>query len=344
MKRCENNFRTAARRTFVAALAAFAGPDALAGLFEDIDPHTALQGSAEVRMQEGRRYDGELAGLSDGYLSVVVFDGAGEVEYSLPVDKIEELRFPGSEVRRAALEMYQNHQYEEALPFLEAIYRQRASYLPLLDAKQKEAVVALPEAYTEAGNLIDAVGVSRGLLERIEDEGHRRRLEALVLTGYFRLELFERTAREAREWCARQDLYPESALGWTLLAEIKLRKNRHKEALWIALQPISFSTARRMDYLERAYAAAIHSSFALEDEEKGFRLFQEMKARRLTWPDGIREYAATRKFFQEMQAVAEKQDGNGIAEDYDIDTRPAREDLNLPLRDVRKLLLALPDE
>ncbi len=316
---------------------------AVAADIDGIAPDTVLQGNVEIRLDDNRIYTGELAGLSAGRLAVIVFDGTGEVEYSLPVAEIDTVRFPGNDVHRIGLELYHDRQYNDAVPLLEAVFRHRAEYLPLLDASTTEAVAALPRAYLETGRAIDAVGTALRLLRQTDQPEYRYKLETVVLNGFIDLGLYDRAAEEARAWCAREGPYPESALGWSVLAEIELRDENYHEALWISLQPIAFSTARPMDHLERAYAVAIHASHALGEEEKGWRLFREMTDRHLGWPEDRTEYNETHAFYSRMQKALEEAEGSS-GDVLEIDPRPAREDLNLPLREVRKLLLALPDD
>ncbi len=329
-------------RAVLLAMAVLLIPDRSPGdVFDEIQIETALLGEATAIMENGRRYTGEFTGIEEGRLRILVFEGAGQIQYSLRIEEIASVRLPGDEVERAAVELYDAAEYDRAIPLLNALFRQRVSYLEILDERQEETLVSLPVAYFETADYINAVSIARRLLRENGREAHRARLEALMLEGYFRLELYDQTAELAREWCSRQDTYPESAIGWALLAELKLREERYEEALWVALQPVAFSGARPMEYLDRAYAVAAHSYLALDAENDGYRLFQEMKEHGLTWPESGDRYAETRAHYREIAAAIEEEDK--VPGDLEIDARPANKDLNLPLQHVRKLLLSLPE-
>ncbi len=297
---------------------------------------------ATVTLESGRAYTGVLAGLTDGRVTVVVPDGSGEVEYSLPVERIAKVRFPEKERSELALVLYREKDYDNALPLLESIYRQRLPYLRLLTPEQEKPLVVLVRIHRETGATIDAVVAARRLGRELRDPVHREELAAIKLRGYLELELHERAGEDARAWCARQQRHPDSALGWEVLAEIALREERFDDALWIALQPVAFASAAPMEHLEPAYVAALRACRKLGDELQGLALYREMRERELSVPeecpqgvDAVAHFAAL--WEAENKATSASDDSGPL-----LDSRPPKADLNLPLRNVRRLLLALP--
>ncbi len=303
--------------------------------------HNPFADPATVTLENGRTYTGVLAGLTDGRVTLVVPDGSGEVEYSLPVERIAKVRFPGKERSEEALGLYRDNDYDNALPLLDSIYRQRLPYLRLLTPEQEKPLVALARIHRETGATIDAVVAARRLGRELRDPGHREELAAIKLRGYLDLELHERASDEARAWCARRERHPDSALGWQVLAEIALREERFEDALWTALQPIAFASAAPMEFLKPTYLAALRACRELGDDSQGLALYGEMRKRDLTpsgdtdpGNDAVAHYARLWERAQEPPADADPR----------IDPRPPKADLNLPLRHVRRLLLALPHE
>ncbi len=321
----------------------FAAVLAVAGAPSSDGTPAAFRGEATVELHNGRTYTGELAGVRKGRVSVLLWEGSGEIEYRLATEEIKAIDFPGTETAAYSMELYQNGRYVEAIPLLEVAYRQRSAYLDILNEKQEEPLVALARAYRSTGADIDAIAVARRLARRLASAEHRDAMETLILTAYLDLDLHERAAERARAWCSRQERYARSALGWWILAEIALLDDDPEEALWIALQPITFSTVRSMPYLENTYTTALRACYALEKNRQGTHLYSEMKERGLVWPDSALAEAADhyRTLWKEKERSS---DGDITPEKLEMDSRPPRENLDLPLRDVRRILLSLPNE
>ncbi len=301
------------------------------------------QEPATVTLENGRQYTGILAGLADERLALIVPDGAGEAEYLLPIEQITKVDLPDEDLATNALLLYQENNYEQAIPLLETIYRNRLPYLALLAPNQETPLVALVKLYSATGARLDAVITARRLSRDIRNPAHREELAAIKLTGYLDLDLIERAVSDGRAWCARQDRHPDSALGWYVLAEVALREERLEDALWIALQPIAFSSASPMSYLEAAYAAALRAYQKTGETDLGIELYREMRDRDLPLSELSPSAGETIAYFAELWEAERQASPNEEETGPLLDPRPPRADLNLPLREVRRLLLALPE-
>ena len=301
------------------------------------------QEPATVTLETGRQYTGILAGLTDGRLAVIVPDGAGEAEFLLPIDRITKVDLSDEDLVRNAMLLYQENNYDQAVPLLETIYRYRLPYLSILGPDQETPLVALVKAYWATGAQLDAVITARRLGREILDPVHREKLASIKLTGYLELDLIERAVSDGRVWCARQERHPDSALGWYVLAEVALREERLEDALWIALQPIAFSSASPMPYLEEAYAAALRAYQKTGETDLGIELYREMRECDLPPSELSPSAGETIAFFNELWEAERKASPDEEETGPLLDPRPPQADLNLPLREVRRLLLALPD-
>lgn len=248
------------------------------------DPLDILKDQATVVLKAGRSIQGDLRGVQDGRVTIAGRTTAGEVEYSFARDEIRRIDFPGNDIINAANSLIEEERHAEALPLLEALYRQRIRYFDFMDEAQVVYFQNLAEGAYLTGDYYQAVGVARNVHPHSTDPRTRRQLKDLELLAHYHLPLIERTQTLADDWIALWQPYDESALGWYVLGQIDYDQGRIDAALDRALRPIVFSSQFHMDYLDHCYALAITAAVALEDWQQATILLNEMKSRGLAWP------------------------------------------------------------
>lgn len=304
-------------------------------------PHSPLPEQTMVRLNDGRTVFGHPE-WSAGRLVLINRVDGGEVEYRFRPEEIVELRLPEQEEEYLGLLFAGRGDYEEALQHLESLLPERLSLAPILNGAQLRPLLLLAHAYFETGRFMEGITLSDALHPHMRDEHDQNWMERIALLGFHRLGLDDETRERAQTWCRRQRRTGPSALGWWLLAEMALIREDYEEALWISLQPIVFSSALPMEFLNRAYAVAATTMRLTGDENQGFLLYLEMKERNLAWPQS--------PLFEECGLIFEKRKAAehlplpgsepSLAHGPDAGTPPAKEDLDLPLQAIRKLLPA----
>lgn len=268
---------------FALALAAPA-PDSH-GATDSPQPSAIALGRARaVVLTNGQIYEGYPISVDEERLIFIRPSDGGEAEYSFAPEEVERVEFPGEEQKALATRLYAAGRMGEALPILQALYRQRSAYLDYLPEKDRIFFVKLAETALATGDPTLAAGVSRWLLKHIDNTATRQRLRDIILLGYYRLSLQSDTRQQARAWIDQTPPYGNSALGWYILARLDYDAGKHDAALRTALEPVTFSSQYPMAYLPHAYAVAILSALALEDQPEARALANEMQARHLDWP------------------------------------------------------------
>ncbi len=238
---------------------------------------------AAVTTKAGSIFRGRLDGVHEGRLHLRRATDGGEVGRSFAREEIERLALPGAAVEAQALELLDRSRAPEALPLLEALFRQRVRYLAFLDAGQLRPLLSLVEAAAE-GAPEKIVGYANALLPHTTGPEARARLLDARLAAHARLGVAEETRRLAEAWCAEVGREPRSALGWSVLARLAYEAGDLERALWIALQPVVFSTHEPTPQLETCYAVAIAAARRLGDTAAADRLDAELHDRGLAWP------------------------------------------------------------
>lgn len=295
-----------------------------------------LSGPIEVELRDGRRHSGHPVSFRDDLLTIRIAAGGGELEQGFPRDTIAKIHFSGAATERTAVALVAEGQLQEAIPFLEGLWRQRAPFLALLDAESLDLLSALPGAQLEGGDAYRAISLAKLLLPHAKSSSISNRLQEAILVGHFDLELFEEADALAHGWIRQQDKFPDSALGWRILAELALAQKDYDRVLWVALQPIAVAGPLPMDNIEDCYALAIHAYHLLEAPEEAAMLFLEMSSLNLPWPQGRPDFAATEEIYR--HATEQGPEEEAPPPGPDLDLRPPEQDLNLPIRAIRKLL------
>ncbi|MBC2595559.1 hypothetical protein H5P28_14930 [Ruficoccus amylovorans] len=266
-----------------------------------------LSGTQVLVLRTGQVYEGRAAGVKEGSLTFIRTHAGGQAEYTFTSDEVERIDFPGGESKLAAEELLATGRTAEALPILEALYRQRGAYLGFLSEKDRAYFITLVETAREAGDPYLSVGVAKALLEYTSAPEVRNRLDDLVLLGHYNLPLKDDTRALAETWTTARPLYGDSALGWYILARLDYDAGEYESALTRALTPVTFSSQYPMAYLSHCYAVAILSAQALGEEAEARALAGEMLARHLGWPqdEGL---AKLEPVYRELSAPAVPKD------------------------------------
>lgn len=288
-----------------------------------------------IELDDGRSFGGQPVSFRDGIVVLRTQVDSGEVEQGFPERKIVGLDFSDTDAVAKAIALADDGRLAEALPHLEEIWLPRAPFLPLLDQETIGLLAALPAAHLQTGDPYRTIVLAQRLLPHAETPKLQNRIHESILFGHYRLKLYKETETLAREWIRQQPPFPTSALGWKILGDLALREENFEQLTWIALQPIALAGPQRMDHLNGCYGLAIHAFHHLEETERAARLYQEMGARGLEWPPD-ETLAQTGQRYAKM-ASDEPEEEPAPAE-ADLDLRPPEEELNLPIRQVRKSL------
>ena len=244
-------------------------------------------------LKNGQFIEGKARSIRDGQLIFIRPSEGGQAEYAFSPDEVERLDFPGSAYKLQAIEFLNGGQPDLALPVLRALYQQRAPYLDFIPEDERAFFIKLVETARSVGDPYEAVGVAKNLLAHCKTPANRRRLNDLILLGYYKLPLVEDTRELAQAWISEHSRYGDSALGWYILARLDYDAGKPEIALQTALEPVTFSSQYPMAYLSHCYAVAILAALKLDDIAEALALAGEMQARHLNWPDdeGLEAYA-----------------------------------------------------
>lgn len=245
----------------------------------------ALDDSQTLILKNRQPIRGKAVAIIDGELLFAARRGGGSLEYSYPLDQIERLQFPGNEVAYAVTELLQDENIEQALPLMDAMFKQRGPYLDLVTPGELEFFVRYAHLEYHHGDPYKGLGSGQALLDYVQDPGLKRQLDDLILLGNYQLPIKQSTRVLATQWVKENEPYSPSALGYYVLGRLEFDNEEYEAALWKSLEPVAFSSQFPMAYLDYCYALAIASCVELElaDEEKKLRA--EMAQRGLDWPD-----------------------------------------------------------
>lgn len=307
----------------------------LASRAEESSSLPVLSSVIRVELTDGRIHSGRPVSFRDDILVLRSRLDSGDVERGFPRERIARIHFSGQEVAGRAAELLQAGEVAQALPYLEALWRQRGSLLSLLEPEDIDLLAALPGVHLATENPYRAIGLANTILPHAANTATLVRLHETVLLAHYRLGFYPEAEKLARAWIQQQAEPPLSALGWKVLADLALKEEDFDSVIWIALQPVALGGPGPISYLDDCYALAIHAFHLQDEQERAGRLYREMIERDLSWPpDPV--LAATGDFYQAENERATKT--KPPAAEPDLDLRPPEEDLNLPVRQVRKLL------
>ena len=249
-----------------------------------LDVARELASPVAVAHRSGRHFEGQLERTSPTTVSITVKAGEGEVVYTVERQDILEITFPGESIELQIEERLLEEDFSGALPFLEALYKQRSAYLDLLDGEEVARFLPLALAYRMVGRPAEAIAVSNHLHTLSKSGEFDKDLTEIVLLSQYDLRPVEESARLALGWIQKAPRYHSSALGWWILAKISFAKGDFRSALWISLHPVVFSSHLPMNYLAECYALSIASAVSLDRSDEALKLYQEMTERGLAWP------------------------------------------------------------
>jgi len=306
----------------------------------DLDLQLAAR-PAHVTVRDGHSFSGLLDGLAGDRLRLRLATDGGEVIYTIPTRDIASFEMPGDDLYELARETLERGDPATARPLLEALVRQRARYLPLLDAAQRRCFLHLIEACEADGDPVATIGYARLLEPHATTAAEHRLIRDSLLRAYATLGQQAEVEKRARRWCATIAYPPDSALGWVLLARQHLRTGDPERARWLALQPITFCPAHtRVPYLDEAYALAIAACDRLGDTLSARILFDEMRDRGLPWPEADPDLRPLARRYADPPAESAPAPRN--ASPLSPDPAGPAAERNLTLKDIRKLLTLTP--
>jgi hypothetical protein len=286
-------------------------------------------GEATVTNAQGRSYKGELRGYTGGQVVLMSREGdAGEVTRRFNRTDVQAIVFPGYELTATAADHVANERWQDARDALEPLARQRGPYLEVLSTSDLGLFFALVDVRMRTGAEIDGIALARRLSQLEVTSDRRAELTDAILLGHWQLGLLDEARTLAREWCAKAQPDGPSALGWRILGEIELRESRNDDALWIAMQPVSYASFENTPHLDACYAIATTSAHRLGDDALAARLLAGLDERGLTWPAGFAE--------PDLSASAQVR---GLP----APGSSKKPDLHLTLDQVRKLIVNIPE-
>ncbi len=298
---------------------------------------------AIITNSEGRSFQGQVQLMPDQTLELSIEADAGSVAYTFTKDTIAGIEMLDAEDLEDGLEAYENHQYEVAATYLELIHRNRS---PLHRVYPKTSLIepslVLAETYLNLKRFADAAGIAGNLLATDFDEPRiHRSANEVLLKAFFGLKRWDESELLAKRWCKVNDPSGESALGWWILSQVHLERKELTKALWISLQPITFSSQYPKAYLQECYHVAI-AAWIDESPEEALRLYREYQSRGYDWPDDQMNdlYARLVSLSLEAEKSAPIEDANPLT----IEEGAPEKDLNLPLETVRKLTIQQESE
>lgn len=288
-----------------------------------------------VTNSDGRSFEGTMRVDRAGVLHLDVSADQGSVSYSFNEDNLGGIEFLDAEAVEDGLDAFQRKNYAIAISYLENVHRSRSPFFKLLPVNAlAEPSLALGRSYLEVGRFTDATGVAGVLLggdfsdPTIEAQANEMRLRA-----FFGLERWEESEILAKRWCAEHEPYDDSALGWWILSEVHLAREKYEEARWISLQPITFSSQFPKAYLQDCFHVAI-ASWLEEAPEQAWKLYQQYQERGYTWPDD--RHMETKLRLASL-ALSLEEPETTTEDPLSIEEGSPKKDLNLPLEKVRKL-------
>lgn len=244
-----------------------------------------LSGPAQILLQNGNRQMGMITSWNGDLLRLKVKLGAGSAEMTFRADEIKDIGFSG-ENRLQTLQTWTEDpaRATDALALFRAFYQQRGAFLQYMDASELNLFVNYALFALKQGKPLRAVAMIEVLRPYIQDDARLKSLDDAALLGLFLGGMNEQAESQAIKWIEAAEPAGESALGWRILAEMRLREERYEDALWRALYPIAFANQMPMEHLEFCYALAIRAAIGSDQEALAERLTDEMLNRGLAWP------------------------------------------------------------
>ena len=293
----------------------------------------------DLTTKMGRTFRGVLNGIENNQLSLKIITPQNEeIIYRFSPAEVKNLSFTDQESEIIIDELLFLGNEPAAISLLKDITEKRLPYLPFLKSSQQEIFLTLTRLYLESSQEARALNLAETLLPSTTDPVAKRFLRDAILQCHFQLGKNAATYALAKQWCQETSLPTPSALGWKILASLAYDEERWEEAIWIALQPITFSSYLPTDYLPDCYAIAIASCHEIGDTEKAKTLFNEMVDQSLQWPGDIR-FLALYSHYESLRKEAllqiNKSQENAISE------KSPEKELNLSLDEVRKFRLLL---
>jgi hypothetical protein len=276
--------RTIGHRLCFATIVAIATTAVRAQSPAELDRQLAAE-PASVTTPAGRTFRGLLDGWRDGRLYLRAARDGGEVGYSFTPAEIARLELPGAELQDRALDQWERGEAAAALPWLDALTRQRLRYLPVLDESQRRPLIACVTAQLRAGVPLLALGYAEQVLPVAQGAGERAALLDARLLATMSLGLKAEVGRLAQAWCMEAGTPGRSALGWSVLSRLAFEEGDADRALWLALQPIVLAGQPPAEHLDRCYTLAVCAAHRLGLRDYAAVLFREAGERGLSWTD-----------------------------------------------------------
>jgi hypothetical protein len=160
-----------------------------------------------------------------------------------------------------------------------------------------------------------------------------------MLAGNLALGFNAESKRLAEEWCAQADPSGGSALGWKVLAQLAYDGGDFDRALWVSLQPVVFSSFLPMTHLEDCYALAVAAAHRLDDNTLADRLYRDMRARELAWPQLPGLAAIELQYAQTFDDEGGSHEPPEPEDEFSAEPTEPAADLALPLEKVRKIVV-----
>ena len=298
-------------------------------------PMTSWGVEGIVTNSDGRSFEGTMRVDRKGILHLEVAADQGLVSYTFTKDTLRGIEFLDAEAVEVGLDAFAQEEHEVVISYLETIHRSRSPFYRLLAIKSlAEPSLALGQSYLAVGRYADATGVAGVLLGNEFSDPHIYEVaNEMQLRAFFGLERWDESEILAKRWCAEQEPYDESALGWWILSEVHLARGEIEEARWISLQPITFSSQFPKLYLQDCFHVAI-ASWLEESPEQAWKLYQQYQKRGYIWPDESHPEVKLKLAALGLKLETPEEETDAP---LTIEKGNPKKDLNLPLEKVRKL-------
>ncbi|MGF1529768.1 MAG: hypothetical protein ACFCU4_00215 [Puniceicoccaceae bacterium] len=243
-----------------------------------------LRGPISLLLTNGQVIRGEFLSATDNAITIRQRTQEGEIDFAFQRGRIARITLPGDEVLRDALAFAEEGLHEEALVRLDALFRQRIRFFPLLPQKDLVQFIQAPLSALEVGQPSRSIALARELQPYLSDDPSAvATLRDCELLGLYQLRILSEAYPMALEWIENEEPYSTSALGYMVLSGIEYLRGDYEKALWISLIPCIYSSGSRVDYLEGCYSIAVASFHALEDMKQRDALINEMETRGVRW-------------------------------------------------------------
>ncbi len=244
-----------------------------------------LAGPATVLHRNGNAFTGQIERANDEGMALKAAADEGEVVYRFTREEVKALRLPGEKYKLLAETWFAEGKREKTLKLVRALFRQREKVWAYMPSRDAQFFVPWIRVFLDEDQPEEAAAMADMLAPYVRGESARRALADAALLARHRLGRVEETREMARRWVDEASSWPESALGWWLLAWTAFEEQNYESALETALRPVVFSGAIPPEYLEHCYATAVAAAEALGEEKKAAQLMNEMGERGLSWPE-----------------------------------------------------------